>query len=285
MIGLLGLIGYPVGHSMSPVFQQAALDHYGLKFDYELWSTPVTELPAMVSRIRKIDYLGANVTIPHKIEIISLIDDIDGSAKTIGAVNTIVKKQDQLIGFNTDVFGFLKPLCDLANFDPIGARVLLFGSGGVARSACYALLNAGIDKLILANRTLGNAERLACESHRFSSSRRKIEVLSLPLSDSKLNEHVRSCDLIVNATSVGMKHTKSEQDSLLTIEQISEDTLVYDLVYNPRETKLLRNAKEAGAQTLEGIPMLVYQGAASFELWFEKKAPIDVMMRACEQSI
>ncbi|GIT35394.1 MAG: hypothetical protein Ct9H300mP4_17130 [Gammaproteobacteria bacterium] len=102
------------------------------------------------------------------------------------------------------------------------------------------------------------------------------------MADPKLNTYARSADLIVNATSIGMRHSSFDQESLLMPEQISEDTLVYDLVYNPRETQLLRNAKDAGARTLEGIPMLVYQGAESFELWFKKKAPIDVMMQACD---
>lgn len=285
MTGLIGLIGYPLGHSLSPVFQQAALDHYGIKFNYELWPTPPSALPSLVSRIRDLGYLGANVTIPHKIEVMQLIDEIDDVAKTIGAVNTIVHKQEKLIGYNTDAFGFLKPLLEMANFDPAGARVLLLGAGGVARSVCYALINAGIDHLILANRTVSNAESLALQSQRFLSGSRKIDVCAVALSDTKLNEYVKSSDLIINATSIGMMHSNSEQESLLTSKQISEDSLVYDLVYNPKETKLLRNAKQAGARTLEGIPMLVYQGAESFELWFEKKAPIDVMMHACEQAI
>ena len=285
MTGLIGLIGYPLGHSLSPVFQQAALDYYGLKFKYELWPTPSSGLPSLVSKIRECGYLGANVTIPHKIEIMPLIDEIDDVAKTIGAVNTIANKNGKLVGYNTDAFGFLKPLLELSNFDPKGARVLLLGAGGAARSVCYALLNAGVGHLVLANRTLSNAEKLAIQSQRFLKDPNGSKVTLLTLADTKLNSYARDADLIINATSIGMTHSNFHQDSLLTTKQISEDTLVYDLVYNPRETKLLRNAKEAGARTLEGIPMLVYQGAKSFELWFEKKAPIDVMMHACEQAV
>ena len=282
MTGLVGLIGYPLGHSLSPVFQQAALDYYELKFKYELWPTTSDELPSLVSRIREFGYLGANVTIPHKVEIMALLDEIDDVAKTIGAVNTIVKKDEKLIGYNTDAFGFLKPLLELAKFKPSGARVLLLGAGGAARSACYALLNAGVTHLVLANRTLSNAERLACESQKFLENAKSAQINFVTLADPKLNTYARSADLIVNATSIGMRHSSFAQESLLMPQQISEDTLVYDLVYNPRETQLLRNAKDAGARTLEGIPMLVYQGAESFELWFKKKAPIDVMMHACD---
>lgn len=275
----LGLLGYPLAHSISPAFQQAALDHLGIDARYEAWSVPPEGLAAKVARLRYPDALGANVTVPHKEAVIPLLDSLDGWARAVGAVNTIVKRNGGLQGYNTDGYGFLQGLHELF-FNPSGARVLLLGAGGAARAVALALAEQKVASIAIANRTLQRAERLAREL-----GGRVPHAGALPLEGGALREAALASDLIVNCTAVGMRHTPDEGETLLTADSIPPQAVVYDLVYNPVETPFLREAKRAGARTIGGLTMLVYQGAASFTLWTGREAPVEVMMRAARSAL
>ncbi|MBT4513119.1 MAG: shikimate dehydrogenase [Chloroflexi bacterium] len=268
----VGLIGYPLGHSISPVFQQAAFDKMGLDIRYELWETPPEKLSDVVNDIRSSDKSGANVTVPYKENVIPMLDELNEVAAGIGAVNTIVKKDEKLVGYNTDAEGFIRALEVEGKFDPDGKTVTMIGAGGVARAIGFALIQSGIKSLELFDIDMARAEKLAAEL-----GAADVRVLSSN-EGSQFESAVSGADLLINCTPIGMKHSPSENVSPVAQELISVNSLVYDVVYNPVKTRLLQLAEEKGARTLGGLSMLVYQGVASFELWTEKMAPVDIMM-------
>ena len=268
----VGLLGYPLSHSISPAFQQAAFDHYGMSVQYDLWPTPPEALETEVSKLRRSRYLGANVTVPHKERIPSLVDEVDSLARSMGAINTIVARDDRLIGYNTDGYGFIRSLKEIGGCDPGGKRVLLLGAGGAGRAAAFSLVAAGVASVTIANRTLGRAESLARDVGGAAKN-----VVAVPADQASLRAAAAGSELIVNSTSVGMRHGEAEGLSPLDAVLIPPGSLVYDMVYNPPETPLMRHAEKAGARTLGGLMMLIYQGAAAFELWTGREAPLDVM--------
>ena len=269
----LGIIGHPIGHSISPVFQQVALDAIGFDGVYEAWDVAPDGVGEFVAGLRAPGTLGINVTVPHKEAVIPFLDEVDDWASTAGAVNTIVNRDGRLTGHNTDGIGFLRALREGADFDPRGRDVLVLGAGGSARGVVYALARAGIAQLFIANRTLERAERLV-----YLAIDSGVAAEAMELSDAP--GATREVALIVNCTSMGMVHGPDENGSPLSAADIPSTVLVNDLVYNPPETPLLREAARAGAATLGGIQMLVYQGAASFEMWTGHDAPVAVMLEA-----
>ncbi len=286
MTRYIGLIGYPLKHSISPYFQQAALDYYKLDIRYEVWETKAEELSSVISRLRHYQNLGANITVPYKEKVLSLLDEIDNQASLIGAVNTIINRDGRLTGFNTDAYGFIQALRKDADFDPKDKQVVLFGAGGAARAAGFALIQENIALLVITNRTLKRAEILA-ESllGHVDSAKSHTKVFTLSWDSLKLQNAIKSCQLIVNCTTVGMRYSAQEEQIPLKADLVLSNALVYDLVYNPAETTLLKMATKAGARTLGGLPMLVYQGAAAFELWIGKKAPLNIMFSTAKAAI
>lgn len=278
----IGVIGYPLGHSLSPAFQQAALDYLGLDARYEAWETPPERLPEAVEAMRWPDCLGANVTIPHKEAVIPLLDDLDELARQVGAVNTIVNRGGRLQGHNTDVIGFLRALKEEAGFEPSGQRALVLGAGGAARAVVLALIREGAASVIVTNRTFPRAGRLVEDLCSYAQG---TELYALPQTYASLRAAVRGCRLLVNCTPVGMTDTANERASALPAELIPSGILVFDLVYNPPETRLMAAARKRGARALGGLPMLVYQGAASLELWTGLPAPIAVMREAASRAL
>jgi shikimate dehydrogenase len=275
------LIGHPVGHSVSPAFQQAALDHYGLDVRYEAMDVDVASLPSVVTTLRDPDVMGANVTVPHKEATVALLDELEDGARLIGAVNTIENRDWALVGHNTDARGFLRALKEDAGFDPKDKTALVLGAGGAARAVVVALAGAGVKSLVVANRTLERAEALVDSLRSTLPSAGAVDLLD---SDS-LSSITAGSQLIVNCTSVGMSGVTGQGETPMRADLIPSSALVCDLVYNPRETPLMREAAAAGAQALGGLPMLVYQGAAAFELWTGKEAPIKVMFQAAEKAL
>ncbi len=281
MTNRVGIFGYPLGHSMSPALQQAALDDCGLDALYEAWPTPSEKLEAAVNSLREVNCYGANVTVPHKVAVIGMLDRLDPQTEAIGAVNTIVVEGgEELIGYNTDIHGFLTSLSSQAGFDPAGKRVLLLGAGGAARAAGNALAQKGVRSMHIANRTVSRAEALAAELSGLGASADAIAIDS-----PELKERCEVADLIVNCTSIGMQGSSDEGRSPLPEGWIPGGCLVFDMVYNPEVTPLLAQAQKAGAETLGGLPMLVHQGAAAFEMWTGMSAPIDVMMEAARKAM
>ncbi len=278
----LGIIGFPIGHSISPIFQQAALDHHGMDAAYRAWEVAPADLPTFLEGIRSPEFLGINVTVPHKEAVMPYLDSVDEWARLAGAVNTIQNSGGKLVGYNTDGLGFLSALREAGGFEPKGCRVLLLGAGGSARAVACALADAGASYLTIANRTLARAEHLAelVRSHGLECMAISTEPGARDLGDT-----CRDADLIVNCTTLGMLHGSGEGSSPLTRGLIPARAFVYDLVYNPPETPLLREAAAAGASGLGGLHMLVYQGAASFEIWTGKESPIDKMMDAARTAL
>lgn len=275
MTRLAGIFGYPLAHSLSPAFQQAAFNHYGLDARYLAWETPPDALAAEVAKLRGGDFIGANVTIPHKQAVMALLDEVDPLAAAIGAVNTIVKRGGRLVGYNTDAHGFMRALKEDAGFEPSGRRALLLGAGGAARAAAFALRQEGAASLVIANRTLERAAALAADLNADGAS-----VSAIAADDATLNDAALNADLIVNSTSVGMRHGGAEGQTPLAGGLIPHDAVALDMVYNPQHTPLLAAARSAGARAVGGMPMLIYQGAAAFEMWTGRVAPVEAMFAA-----
>jgi shikimate dehydrogenase len=231
-----------------------------------------------VAGLRAPGTLGINVTVPHKEAVIPFLDEVDDWASTAGAVNTIVNREGRLTGHNTDGIGFLRALREGAGFDPRGRDVLVLGAGGSARGVVYALARAGAARLAIANRTLERAERLAQISADSGVASEAVALSDAPAAAADVA-------LIVNCTSMGMVHGPDETGTPLSAADIPATALVNDLVYNPLETPLLREAAKAGAATLGGIQMLVYQGAASFEMWTGHDAPVAIMLEAATNAM
>ena len=276
----LGIIGYPIGHSISPVFQQAALDHLGIDAAYEAFEVAPDQVGKFLRDLRRPEVLGINVTVPHKETVIPYLDEVDDWATSAGAVNTIVNRDGRLTGHNTDGSGFLRALQEAGGFTPEGKRVLILGAGGAARGVVLALVRANVSGLTIANRTMERGQRLA-----ELAVTQGVDSRAITLGGDELTAAAGSAALVVNCTTIGMSHGPDEAGSLLSREEIPASALVNDLVYNPLETPLLRAAHQAGAATLGGIHMLVYQGAASFEMWTGREAPVAVMLEAASSAM
>lgn len=286
MTQYIGIIGYPLKHSLSPDFQQAALDYCRLDIHYQVWETEAENLPSAINRLREAENLGANITVPYKEAVRPLIDEADDLASLIGAVNTIVNRDGKLTGFNTDAQGFLRALREDAKFEPQNKHVVILGAGGAARAVSFALLREKVSSLAIANRSLARAEVLVDSLGKYAIGKEiQAELTAWSLQDSKLRETVQHSQLIVNCTTLGTRYSSQEGQSPLAAHSISKGALVYDLVYNPSQTPLLTMAREAGANVLGGLAMLVYQGAACFKLWTGREAPLDIMYTAAKQAL
>ncbi len=280
----VGVIGDPGKRSLSPVFQQAAIDALGLDITYERWATPPGGLTTRIEGLRAPSVLGANVTIPHKQSVIPMLDELDGLARNVGAVNTILNREGQLHGYNTDVEGFLRGLRDDAGFDPAGKKALVAGAGGAARAVVVALAGAGARSVVVINRTFPRASRLVEELAPLAG---ETELHALPDIYPSWAEAMGRADLLVNCTPAGQATAgdAAEEESPVPFDEIRPGILVYDLVYVPAETPLIKAAKAAGATALGGLPMLIYQGAASLKIWTGREAPVDIMLKAARDAL
>ncbi len=276
-----GVISAPGKKSLSPVFQQAAFDHLGIAVTYQHWPTPAAGLETRVTGLRAPDVLGVNVTIPHKEACLPLVDDLDPLVRRVGALNTIRNDDGTLRGYNTDVEGFLRALQD-AYFEPRGCSAVVAGAGGAARAVVVALAEAGAARITVVNRTLERAERLVSD---LSAAARPAQLVAALDTRESWEKSAAEADLLVNCTSLGTAGTPEEDRSPMPSDLIRSQALVYDLVYQPAETRLIRDARAAGARTIGGLPMLIYQGAASFKLWTGKDAPVDIMFQAAEAAL
>ncbi len=270
----VGLLGWPVAHSRSPAMHNAAFEALGLNWRYLLLPVAPEDVGDAVRGLRALRFAGANVTVPHKQAVMSFLDEVTLEAQAIGAVNTIVNRKGRLVGYNTDALGFLRALRE-AGFEPRGCRAVVLGAGGAARAIVYALLGARAT-VTVANRTVEKAHRLADELGRLFGAR--VSVMSLHASRA-LARALAEADLLVNATSVGMA-PHADACPLPADVPIPPSLTVYDAVYNPRETMLLQLARRAGARAVDGLGMLLHQGAVAFELWTGVKAPVEVMRGA-----
>ncbi len=274
----VGLIGYPVSHSLSPQMQQAAFDALGIEARYVLWETQPGTLAQRIASLRSPGVLGANVTIPYKEDVVSLLDEYDVAAVKIGAVNTIVNRDGRLVGYNTDAAGFIRALTDFTGcaFDCHGKKAVILGTGGAARAAAVALLENGVGELALLGRTYGRVDALVNHLRALDSCNKRVSGASL--GSSEANRFLSAADLLVNATPVGLR--MDDEALLVDIDLLQAGAFVMDMVFNSPQTRLLGAAHARGCYILNGLAMLLYQGALAFELWTGRAAPVEPMRAA-----
>jgi len=266
---ICALIGDPVEHTMSPTMHNAAFQKMGLDYLYVAFRVRPEQLAQAVAGLKSLNVAGFNVTIPHKVAVIPLLDSLDPLAEKIGAVNTVVNSNGVLRGYNTDAEGFLRALQE-HGIAPKGKNIVLLGAGGAARAIAYILAQKGA-RLTILNRQqeLDWAENIA--QLILDEVRQKVEVFEL----GNIAGVLPGINLLVNTTSVGM--SPADNASPVSAELLNRIPVVFDIVYNPLKTKLLREAAAAGTQTISGVDMLAWQGALVFEMWTGQKAPIDLM--------
>jgi len=270
-IRICGIIGDPIEHTMSPVMHNTAFEKMGVDYLYVPFRVKKEELGKAIEGMRALNIRGLNVTIPHKVAIIPFLDKLDHLAERIGAVNTIVNDDGVLTGYNTDATGFLQALLE-RGIEPAEKKMVILGAGGASRAISFTLAERGAHLVIL-NRLLELdwAEELAGQiSHAF-----KKEVKALKLDEENLLTVLEGADVLINATSVGMYPNIDETP--VTANLLSPDLVVFDIVYNPVKTRLLTEAEAAGAKTISGLDMFVWQGALAFEKWTGLKAPLELM--------
>jgi len=278
----IGLIGQGLKHSLSAVMQQAALDHHGLDARYELWDTQPEEVEERVASLRQEGCLGANVTVPHKQAVIPFLDELDAVAAKAGAVNTIVPQEGRLAGHNTDVVGFIVALSE-AGFEVLGVRAAVLGAGGGARAVTLALILSGADLITISDAIPERAAALTSDLREVASPQTTLTCTYWD--DAAFQRSVGECGLLVNCTPVGMRFGPAEGQSPVAADLMPAGCLAFDLVYNPEETPFLRAARLRGARAVGGLAMLVHQGAASFQHWTGREAPVDVMFEAARKAL
>ena len=268
---LCGLVGDPVEHSMSPRMLNAAFKATGLDYVYVAMNVKKKKLASAIAGMKAFSIHGLNVTIPHKIDVLKYLDHLTLEAREIRAVNTILNTNGRLQGFNTDGIGAAKAIQESGT--PLeGQNVVLIGGGGAARAIAFTLSNM-VGRLRILNRHEEKARKLAAELSR----KRKKKIFSGGLHGDILEQTLSDAGLVINATSVGMH--PNEDASILDGSLLRPDLVVFDIVYNPLETRLLREAEKAGAKTVNGVGMLVHQGAESFRIWTGIEAPVDLMRK------
>lgn len=265
------LIGHPVAHSLSAAMQQAAFDARGIDARYELWDRVPLALGAAIDEIRGDDFLGANLTIPHKERVVPLIDRLTEEASATGAVNTLTREGRRLVGHNTDVAGFSAALDRLVGRAKMPRQAVVLGAGGGARAVVHGLIRAGFLRIIVFNRHLHRAEGMV---RHFGKSAAHMDLRAMPWHDSIIEAELAKARVLVNATSIGL----IRDDSPLPADILDSHLLVLDLIYN--QTRLIRDAQAAGCTAHDGETMLLHQGAAAFTLWTGQAPPLDVMSEA-----
>jgi shikimate dehydrogenase len=277
----LGVFGDPIEHSLSPVMQNAALHECGLQMSYARFLIKPNELENALQAARQRNFVGINLTVPHKVAAIELVDELDEEARRTGATNTIVFRDGRMVGYNTDGIGFARAIRNDFSVDLKDLRVLLLGAGGAGRAIAWQCARANCERLAVTNRTFEKAKELVTELQpQFSGPRVLGPVARLeaaPWNDKTLTFQIEHSDLVVNATPVGLNPT---DPSVLPATLLAPHLMVFDTVYSKRRTPLLTAAAEAGARGADGLSMLLHQGARSFETWFGREAPLDAMRKA-----
>lgn len=277
---LVGLIGWPIGHSLSPLMHNAAFQALDLDWLYLPLPVRPGEVGAALKGLAALNFSGCNVTVPHKETVLEHLDKIDHVAKALGAVNTISIKDGITYGANTDPAGFLLDLQE-RGIDPKGMDAAVLGAGGGARGVLYALAQAQVNSVIVINRTIKRAGALVQDMDSVFSAG---TLGAKPLTREVFETLGQMVDLVINTTPVGMVPKEGECPWPENVPMPGK-TIYYDLVYNPKETLFLTRARAAGAVAVGGLGMLIYQGALSFKIWTGQQAPIDVMRQACERGI
>ncbi len=271
------LIGHPVAHSLSGELQQAAFDELGIDARYEPLDVPLINLPDTIEELRGDDYLGANISFPHKERVVSMMDRLTEEAQATGAVDTITREGSRLIGHNTDVTGFRAALDALIGRQKMPKAAVIIGAGGGARAAVYALITAGFQRVVVFNRHLHRAEGLV---RHFGRTAAHMELRAMTWHESVIEAELAKTKVLINASAA----SNAGELSPIPAELLVPELLVLDLMYQPAETKLLRDARAAGAtEAMNGDTMLIHQTAAAFNLWTGRDIGLDFIQRRLDQ--
>jgi shikimate dehydrogenase len=278
----LGVLGDPVEHSLSPEIQNAALQECGIALQYAPFRVAPNELTNAFQLLRELDFAGLNLTVPHKIAALSLVDEVEERAQKIGAINTVVFREGKSLGYNTDGPGFVRAIREEFSVDLRDLRVLLLGAGGGAgRALAYRCALENCERLVLVNRTFEKAQALARELAGYFSGPRVLgpeaRLEAIHWEERALRTQLCRTDLVINATTLGLKQS---DPSPLPRALLAPHLMIYDLIYRQTPTPLLAAATEAGARGANGLTTLLHQGALAFELWFDRPAPLAAMRRA-----
>ena len=265
MANTYAVIGDPIDHSLSPNIHNAAFRHLELEHTYIAYKIPTGELAAGIDALKAIKIAGFNVTVPHKIEMMKFLDEMDTTCKVIGAVNTVLNDNGKLKGYNTDMIGFLDPI-KKKNLTIKDSQVMLLGAGGAARAIVTAMVKEKASKITIVNRTQENANKLADFAKKIGGN---VDTISIH----EANKLITDYKFIINSTSIGMRN----EPSPISTENIGKNSIVYDIVYQPINTDLIKKSKENGATIIYGYEMLLSQAACSFEIWHKMEAPYDAM--------
>ncbi|MDI6891849.1 MAG: shikimate dehydrogenase [Actinomycetota bacterium] len=276
---LTGIIGYPLEYTLSPIMHNAAFQHMGLNWCYLPLVVEEADIYRALDGLKALNFMGINVTMPYKEEVIPFMDEMTSYAQIVGAVNTIHIQGGRLVGYNTDGRGFITSLQQDAKFDPKGKGVLIVGAGGAARAVAVSLTLAGSSRIIVVNRTLERAQSL-CQLLQGNFPSCEVKAMDM---EGDLSGAFSQVELVVNATPIGMDLEKKEVP--ISTDFLGNRHLVCDLIYKPVETNFLKLAGKRGARTLGGLGMLLHQGAASFEIWTNLDPPIKVMREALEKGL
>ncbi len=268
---LICLIGDPVEHSISPTIHNEAFKRLNLNYIYLAFKVSSHDLENAVKGLKALGAAGFNVTLPHKVTVIKYLDEVTPEARAIGSVNTVVNERGKLVGHNTDVVGVINTFKS-AGISLLGTTAVVLGAGGASRAVIHALVSCGSGRIYVINRTYEKAVELVKE---YASKFPDVEFKPMYLTMNDLRSALDQAQILINTTSVGMFPNINE--SLVPPELIRSDIIVFDIVYNPVETKLLRDAKSRSAPTIDGVHMLVHQAAASFKLWTGVDAPLNLM--------
>ncbi|WP_294004647.1 shikimate dehydrogenase [uncultured Methanobrevibacter sp.] len=272
---IVGLIGHPVEHSFSPPMHNAAFEKLGMDYAYVAFDVDPNNLGSAIEGAKSLNIKGFNVTIPHKIEVMQFLDEIDEVAGLIGAVNTIDFKN--MKGYNTDGIGAVRAIEEVISIKD--KNVVIAGAGGASRAISFYLAKYGADSITILNRNVDRAISLAGD---VLDSGLIVDVQADSMSE--INNYLSDADILVDTTPMGM-HPHVDDEPIARAEDMHEDLVVFDAVYNPNETVLIKEAIKAGAKPVYGIKMLLYQGAESFKIWTGVDAPVDEMEKALRQTL
>ena len=270
---VIAILGDPVEHSRSPVMHNAAFAKLGLDYVYVALRVRPNELRRAVAGIRSLGFAGLNVTVPHKEAILPLLDRLSPAARAIGAVNTVVRQGERLIGHNTDAEGFRESL-RRTGFRGVGKTAVVLGAGGSARAVVWALQREGVHEITVLNRDVARARALAAG---LPGSSRRVALRSGPLADAARAELLEKADLVVNCTSLGLD---GRSRTAIALRSLSKHCLVYDLVYGSRPTPLVKAARRQGLKAIDGLDMLIAQAGLAFRLWTRRDPPKRTMTAA-----
>ncbi len=271
------LVGHPVSHSLSGELQQAAFDWAGIDAHYEPLDVPLINLGETIQELRGDEYLGANITVPYKERVVPMVDRLTEEAQATGAVDTITREGSRLVGHNTDVIGFREALDALVGRQKMPKNAVIIGAGGGARAAVYTFITGGFQRVIIFNRHLHRAEGLI---RHFGRSAAHMELRAMPWHESVIEAELAKAKVLVNASALA----DAGENSPVAAEALPPELMVLDLMYLPRETKLLRDARAAGAtEAMNGDTMLLRQTAAAFNLWTGRDVAVDLLQERLDQ--